>query len=398
MEKLLKPGSTLGGMLLIAGSCIGAGMLGLPVLLGLCGLFPAIILLIISWMFMTYTALLLIEVNGWFYERVNIISMAQKAFGTIGKILSWILYLFLFYSLLVAYIAGSGKLFVSFLPFAISQNLSSIIFVIVFGVLVYFGTKIVDLTNRLLMAGLILTYLAMIFLGLGKIQFSLFTHVNFKYFLLPLAVLVTSFGFHNMIPSVTAYMKGDLKRTRIAIIGGGVIALIIYFFWTILILGIVPVDGANGLYDAYVQGAEATISLKNILKSKLVVTFAAWFAFFAIVTSFLAQSLGLMHFIADGIKVNPDRKHNWYLAILAILPPTIFALSYPNVFFKALGFAGAYCAVIIFCIFPALMVWIGRYYKKETSAYHAKGGKISLILVIVFSFVIIFSQLFASFK
>ena len=38
------------------------------------------------------------------------------------------------------------------------------------------------------------------------------------------------------------------------------------------------------------------------MKSKLVVTFAAWFSFFAIVTSFLAQSLGLMHFIADGLK------------------------------------------------------------------------------------------------
>ncbi len=30
-----KSGSVLGGMLLIAGSCIGAGMLGLPVLTGL---------------------------------------------------------------------------------------------------------------------------------------------------------------------------------------------------------------------------------------------------------------------------------------------------------------------------------------------------------------------------
>ncbi|NGX44712.1 MAG: hypothetical protein K1060chlam3_00887, partial [Candidatus Anoxychlamydiales bacterium] len=44
MKKLkFQPGSVLGGMLLIAGSCIGAGMLGLPVLLGLTGFFPSII-------------------------------------------------------------------------------------------------------------------------------------------------------------------------------------------------------------------------------------------------------------------------------------------------------------------------------------------------------------------
>ncbi|NGX62725.1 MAG: Tyrosine-specific transport protein [Candidatus Anoxychlamydiales bacterium] len=394
----LKPGSVFGGMLLIAGSCIGAGMLGLPVLLGLTGFFPSLILLFVSWIFMTYTGLLLIEVNGWFYERVNIISMAEKAFGSIGRLISWTLYLFLFYSLLVAYIAGSGKLFSSFLPFAISQNISGIIFVIFFGILVYFGTKVVDFSNRLLMAGLVLTYLIMIFLGISKINPSLFLHVDMKYFLLPLAVLITSFGFHNMIPSVTAYMKGDLKRTKIAILGGSFTALVIYLFWIVLIVGIVPVGGKFGLLQAYNLGAEATISLRNILQSKAVVTFAAWFSFFAIVTSFLAQSLGLMHFIADGLKVKPNYKNNWWLALLAIVPPLIFALSYPNIFFKALGFAGAYCAVIIFCIFPALMVWIGRYINKETSSYHVKGGKISLILVILFSIVIIVNQLFTSFS
>ena len=399
MKKLkLQPGSVLGGMLLIAGSCIGAGMLGLPVLLGLTGFFPSIILLLVSWVFMTFTGLLLIEVNGWFYERVNIISMSEKAFGKAGKIISWVLYLFLFYSLLVAYIAGSGKLFSSFLPFAISQNLTSIFFVIFFGVIVYFGTKVVDFSNRLLMIGLIVTYLFMIFLGVSKVQFSFFAHVNMKYFLLPLAVLVTSFGFHNMIPTVTAYMKGDLQKTKKAILGGSFFALLIYLFWIVLILGIVPVGGKFGLYEAFIEGNEATISLRNVLQSKLVVTFAAWFSFFAIVTSFLAQSLGLMHFIADGLKVKPDHRNNWWLAILAILPPTIFALSYPDIFFKALGFAGAYCAVIIFCIFPALMAWIGRYINKETSSFHAKGGKISLILVLLFSFVIIFNQLISTFR
>ena len=92
-DKNLLPGSVLGGALLIAGSCIGAGMLGLPVLLGISGFLPSIILLLIAFTFMTYTGLLLIEINGWFYERVNIISMTEKSFGTFGRFSSWILYL-----------------------------------------------------------------------------------------------------------------------------------------------------------------------------------------------------------------------------------------------------------------------------------------------------------------
>ncbi|MFA6119426.1 MAG: aromatic amino acid transport family protein [Parachlamydiales bacterium] len=389
----LIPGSIFGGMLLIAGCCIGAGMLGLPILLGLCGFMPSMLLLFASWIFMTFTGLLLVEINGWFYEQVNIISMSKKALGPIGQAISWILYLSLFYSLGVAYISGGGKIFFSFFPFFGSSVLAIIFFVAIFASLVFLGTKIVDFSNRLLMVGLVVSYLIMTFLAVPKINSSYFTYVNMKYFLSPLPVLITSFGFHNMIPSLTAYMKGDLKRTKIAIIGGSAISLIIYFFWVVIVLGIIPLEGENGLREAFLKGNEATIPLRNILKSKIIISFAGFFAFFAIVTSFLTQTLGLTHFLADGLKIKINSKNNWWLILLAVVPSTVFSLIYPDVFFKALDFAGAYCAVILFGILPALMAWIGRYITKETSIYHVRGGKLSLIVVFLFSFIIILSQL-----
>ena len=65
-------GSVLGGMLLIAGSCIGAGMLGLPIVTGISGFLPSLALFFCGWLFMTATALLLVEVNGWFSRQVNL--------------------------------------------------------------------------------------------------------------------------------------------------------------------------------------------------------------------------------------------------------------------------------------------------------------------------------------
>ena len=103
-------GTFIGGILLIAGSCIGAGMLALPIMTGLSGFFPSLVMFLIAWGFMTITGLLMVEVNSSFDARVNIGSMAERAFGKTGRYLSWILYLFLFYSLLVAYISGSGSL------------------------------------------------------------------------------------------------------------------------------------------------------------------------------------------------------------------------------------------------------------------------------------------------
>jgi tyrosine-specific transport protein len=137
-------GSVFGGMLLIAGCCIGAGMLGLPILLGICGFFPSLFLLFVSWIFMTFTGLVLIEINGWFHSQVNIISMAKESLGFYGSILSWVLYLFLFYSLGVAYIVGGGKIFYSFLPFFGSEVVAILFFVLIFSFLVTLGTKIVD--------------------------------------------------------------------------------------------------------------------------------------------------------------------------------------------------------------------------------------------------------------
>jgi tyrosine-specific transport protein len=402
LEKKLIPGSVIGGMLLVSGSCIGAGMLALPILSGIVGYFPALILFLITYVFMTYTGLLLIEVNGWFYGQVNIISMAEKSFGKFGKISSWFLYLILFYSLIVAYLSGSGQIIHHFIlkvaNLDVAPNIISVFLAIVLGVFIYFGTKPVDFFNRILMFGLIVAYIAMISLGLSKINLSYLTHTNYKYLMIPLSVLITSFGFHNMIPSLTAYMRGDLKRMKITIIGGSTIALVVYLLWETFVLGVVPYGGDYGLLNSYFKDTEAAMAVSRFVKSPLIITFSQSFAFFAIITSLLAQSLSVMHFIADGIKKIPDKKNSWYLALLALAPPVVFAYIYPQIFFAALSFAGGFCAVILFGVFPALMTWIGRYHKKYTSSYHVSGGKFALVLVIAYSLLILFREIFLLFK
>ena len=99
----------IGGSLLIAGSCIGAGMLALPILTGVAGLRPTLVMLGLAWLFMTTTALLLIEVNGWFKKEVNLLTMVEHTLGKWGRRFSWALYLLLFYALLVAYMVLSGN-------------------------------------------------------------------------------------------------------------------------------------------------------------------------------------------------------------------------------------------------------------------------------------------------
>lgn len=389
-KQLDAPGSVVGGMLLVAGSCIGAGMLALPILTGLAGFYPSLTVMILAWGFMTFTALLLLEINGWFKKQVNLVTMAYESIGQKGRIIAWISYLFLFYSLLVAYTAASGTVFSAILESVLGLRLpapiASIFFTVLFGIIVYLGTQAVDRFNRALMAGLIVTYLGMIALGISRIEPELLANSMPEYILLSLPVLVVSFGFQNMIPSLTAYMKGDFKRVRTSILGGSLITLAIYLAWSMLVLGVIPSDL---IHSSYLLGEAATIPLRQVLGDSGISHFSQGFAFFAIVTSFLAQGLTLTHFLADGFKLQPKKSNLWWLCSLALLPPLVLALYNPNIFFRALSFAGGICAMVLFGILPVWMAWAGRYYQKHKSEYRVSGGKASLVIAFFFALVVI---------
>ena len=95
-------GSVFGGSLLVAGTSIGGGMLALPVLTGLAGFMPSIVIYLLCWLFMASTGLLFLEISQWMRgegnkEESNIVSMAEKILGKSGKGFAWMVYLFLFY-------------------------------------------------------------------------------------------------------------------------------------------------------------------------------------------------------------------------------------------------------------------------------------------------------------
>ena len=84
-------------------------MLGLPIVTGIAGFFPSLVMFLVAWLFMTTTALLLLEALSWFNKPVNLLSIVEYTLGRVGKVVCWILYLFLFYALLVAYMSTSGN-------------------------------------------------------------------------------------------------------------------------------------------------------------------------------------------------------------------------------------------------------------------------------------------------
>ena len=108
----------IGGILLVAGTATGAGMLALPVITSFGGFFPSLALFAFCWLFLFGTSWLLLDVNLSFPNPVNLISMAGQTLGVPGKMVCWLTYLLLLYSLTAAYIAGCSPLFLQAIAFA----------------------------------------------------------------------------------------------------------------------------------------------------------------------------------------------------------------------------------------------------------------------------------------
>ena len=383
-------GSVLSAMFLVGGTCIGGGMLALPVATGVSGFFPSMGMMFVCWLAMTASALLLLEVSLWMEEGVHLITMTTRILGKPGRILSWCLYLFICYASLVAYTAGGGAQVSlaarDYFGMTVSKEICSVIFILVFGCVVYLGSRIVGRVNAILFTAMVVAYFGLVGMGIPEVDHELLLHRQWSGSLMAIPLLLTAFSFQTMVPSLTPYLKKNAKALRIAIVGGTLIAFTIYAVWQWLILGIVPVYGANGLAEALEKGEPATQFLREHVTGRGICVIAEYFAFFAIVTSFLGIALGLFDFLADGLKVKKQGSGNLLLGILIVVPTIIFATQFERIFLVALETSGGFGDSILNGLIPVTMVWLGRYRMNlgQEGAFRLPGGKPLLIAIFIF--------------
>ena len=196
---MVKTNKILGSILLISGTAIGAGMLGMPVMTGFAGFFPSLILLFFLWIYMLVTAFLYLEANLAFPGNINLITMASHTLGVWGKAVAWVVYLLLLYSLTAAYLAGSAPLFSEAIKFITGYELpqwaNPLPLLVVFGVIVYLGARSVDYINRILMVGVIGTYCILVVFLPSHAELNLLKHVDSKAMIFAFPLIITSMDF-----------------------------------------------------------------------------------------------------------------------------------------------------------------------------------------------------------
>jgi len=339
------------GTLLVAGTATGAGMLGIPLLTGAAGFWPAMAVTIACWLFMTLTGLLFLEISLKLPEGSNILSMASQYLGARGKWVAGAMFLFLYYSLLVAYFAGGGPILGDFL--GVSGIFKYLAFALIFGGIVAFGAKVIDRANIILVAAMTGSYLVMISLGSSAVEAVRLQPMQWSAAWMAIPVLFSAFGYHNVIPSLRTYLRGDKTALRISIIGGTTVSLVIYLLWQWLMIGAVPPEA---LAAAQAKGQTAISALQAQSGGKWLYPVGRAFAFFALVTSFLGVAFSMVDFLRDAWK----RVNRSISVGLALIPPLICAVIDPSIFDRALGYAGGFGEAFLNGLLPVALAWIAR--------------------------------------
>lgn len=381
-------GSLLAAMLLVAGTCIGGGMLALPVATGSLGFFPSLVMMAVCWLAMTLTGLLLVEATLWMKEGAHIVSISRSLLGRGGEVFSVLVYLFICYASLVAYASGGGSLLASVAErlsgLEVTKSMGCVVFTLLFSGAVYLGSLVVGRVNAIMVVAMMGAYVGLVALGFPEVKEHLLTrhHWNESFSAIPL--LLTSFSFQTMVPSLIPDLRHHPRQLKLAIVGGTSLSFVVYVLWQLVVLGIVPVEGPQGLQAAMAQGEPATRALGAMVHSPWVHYFSEYFAFFAIVTSFLGIGLGLFDFLADGSGLPKRGWGSLALIVLVIVPTLAFALFYERAFITALETSGGLGDTVLNGIMPALMVWLGRYRLGFVGPKAVPGGRAVLLFIVLF--------------
>ncbi len=384
----------IGGILLVMGTTIGAGMLALPIATAELGFWGSTLLLIVCWAIMTTCAFLFLEVNLWLPPNNNMVSMVGATLGRSGQVVAWVLYLMLLYSIISAYIAGGGDLFHYILNnsnIPISLPLSKILFTGLFGFIVYLGIRAVDYFNRGLMSGKMGALLLLIFLIVPYISQGNLHTGSWAYLASPASISTTVVAFASLmiIPSLRTYFGEDIKSLKKAILIGTFIPLVCYILWDMVIMGVIPLEGTPGLRAlAHSSSSNSGLvaALTVILNKEIITIIAKFFTSICMATSFLSVSLSLSDVLSDGLQVAKRGMGNVIVFGATFVPPVLVVLFYPDAFLRGIQYAGL-CCFVLMILFPPLMVWRGRYHHELAleAPHQVRGGKFLLGLLVVFA-------------
>lgn len=347
------------------------------------------------WLYMAVSGLLIAEANLYVrqqkdQEEAGLLATIAYLLGKGGAIAAGILYIFMHYALLVAYTARGGDILamaarnLAWLPLpTVPLWWGHVWFAALLAGLLYFGSEtFVAQFNSVLLGGVIAAFMGLVGLTVGGLEGGWIDR-SFHLPMMPVAVswqalgtvvpvMLVAFVFHNVVPVVAKRLEGNKPKICQAILWGSFIPLLMFLVWNAVILISVG-EAAGDPIELLRQGANSPrIGLAISVFSEL-----------AVATSFIGFVYGLMGFLEDVLPPGVSQNNGAKFA-LVFLPPIVFSVLSPTVFFDAIEVAGAFGVSLLFGVLPAVMVWKLRYVVCEAALVPetlVPGKKVMLVAI-----------------
>lgn len=390
MTKKINLMRVISGTFLIAGTMIGAGMLGIPLVTGVSGFVPGLLVTGIVWFFMYCTGLLFLEAALWMPDGSNVLSIAGRFFGKGGRVISGGMFVFLYYCLMIAYFAAGAPLLAdafSSLGWSLTGWEMFAVFGLLFAIIVAIGPKSIDRVNIIMSIAMIAAWFSLIGSGSDEVDVVRLKFTKWPAMIWAMPVLFSAFGFHNVIPSLCTYLKRDKRSLRFAVFWGSFLPLIVYIVWQWLVIGAVPQED---LMRTLEEGTSITAAFSTAVENPSFVIIGRFFAFFAIVTSTLGVAFSMVDFLGDGFKVHERRGVKRIgLTLLTFVPPFILATLNPGIFTTALGVAGGFGEAFLNGLLPIGLIWVGKYSRGLKADLNWLENKTILSLLILYALFVV---------
>lgn len=356
-----------GGIFIIAGTTIGAGMLAFPIVGLRVGVTASLSIMVCYWLYMLMTAVLASEIVIRFSDYPTIPEIVGRELGCVWSWLGAGALLLLFGSLMVAYtVSGASVIHEVFRPVIIlPESVYMIILTGLLGGVVVNKIPALDTVNRHLFFLMIvaLGVMSVIILRSDVMPHFQPEHVPTRSEVLAvIPVLFTTFGFQGSIPVIIKYVGAKRKDLWLTFGLGSFIPLLVYLLWQHVALDGLSDEAKTLARDLAIDNVGPFLTLlqdsaqerSSDTVGALFAVSAHAFSFFAIVTSYIGVGLTLRDYLGNvlgGKQVfnTPLKQFAWVSGV-----PLIAALVYPHGFIGALGFAG-FMLLILAVILPGIV-------------------------------------------